>query len=352
LKFSLPKLNKNQHKPNWIPLAEEYPTNARRPVVALVIGILSLVAFGVDCITVLDYRDWLWYLVPLILSARAGNRLFPYWLCAILTGLIIAGFYTSPPGIDPHTAMVGRLLGICVMWGCAVLISGRIHFENQLRLSLAEQKVLQREVLEISDKERRNIGYELHDGLGQHLLGVAFKAKALEKDLASVSPIHAGELDKIIKLINEGIADTRSMARLLAPVYVAENAMPEALKLLAAITQELYQIQVDFISHLDELRFDEHTGMACYRIAQEAIRNAIYHGEASRIEIFLQQEKDEACLIVLDNGKGFSAAAPNQSGMGIRIMEYRATEVGGGFSIHSEIGKGTEVTCRVPITAK
>jgi signal transduction histidine kinase len=320
--------------------------------VVLVIGILSLFAFGVDCITVLDYRDWLWYMVPLILSAHAGNRFFPYWLCAILTVLIITGFYTSPPGIDPHSAMVGRLLGICVMWGCAVLISGRVHFENQLRLSLREQKVLQREVTEISDKERRNIGYELHDGLGQHLLGVAYKAKVLEKDLASVSPTHAGELATIINLINQGISDTRSMARLLAPVYMEENALADALKLLAVKTRQLYQVQVDFTSHLNELHLDEHTGMACYRIAQEAIRNAISHGKASHIEISLQQEGNEACLIVLDNGKGFSTSEPSRSGMGIRIMNYRVTEVGGRFSIHSRLGTGAEVTCRVPITVK
>jgi PAS domain S-box-containing protein len=214
---------------------------------------------------------------------------------------------------------------------------------------LTDQRRLQQQILEISAEERQRIGYDLHDGLGQHLSGVAFITKALEKELMAISPAHADDARKVVGLLNQAIAQTRSLARMLAPVDVEASGLPAALANLADETGKLFRVDAFFHSGLSELRFDGQTGMALYRIAQEAIHNAIRHGAANRIEINLEPDQDEVCLTVRDNGRGYANASKPQSGMGMRIMQYRASSVGGRILFQSVVGKGTEVICRVPI---
>jgi signal transduction histidine kinase len=214
---------------------------------------------------------------------------------------------------------------------------------------LTEQKELQRQILDISADERQRIGYDLHDGLGQHLSGIAFLTKAIEKDLAEAAPVQAAEVSKIIQLLNQAISQTRSLARLLSPVDVEAKGLPAALKNLADETGKIFGIEVFFLSGLDECRFNSRIGMAFYRIAQEAIHNAIHHGAAKRIEILLKQDEGEICLTVHDNGGGSDSLATPSAGMGLRIMQYRASSIEGRIIFKSEIGKGTIITCRVPI---
>jgi PAS domain S-box-containing protein len=214
---------------------------------------------------------------------------------------------------------------------------------------LTEQKELQREVLESSESERQRIGYDLHDGLGQHLAGLAFITKALEKDLSEVAPERASQIGNIVTLLNQAVSQTRGIARLLAPVEMEARGLQAALGKLAEETGSLFQVEVVFSTNHEDLHIDGKVSTVLFRIAQEALHNAIHHGAASRIEIQLHRNAGDACLVVADNGRGISTSSNFSIGMGTRIMRYRVGSLGGNIVFHSEDGRGSRVECQVPI---
>ena len=217
---------------------------------------------------------------------------------------------------------------------------------------ITEQKQLERQLSEISAVERQRIGYDLHDGLGQQLAGIAFKTKALEEDLAAAQSPQTAEAAEIVGLLNDAISQTRSLARMLAPVEVEANGLLAAMENLAAEFKSVFKVECIFLSSpsRDELHLDAKTSMTLYRIAQEAIHNAINRGAASRVEIHLDwSDNAQVSLTIRDDGKGFATEPKPKTGMGLRIMKFRASSIGGGISIHSKIGCGTEVKCLLPL---
>jgi PAS domain S-box-containing protein len=217
---------------------------------------------------------------------------------------------------------------------------------------ITERRRFQDEILRACSVERQKIGCDLHDGLGQHLSGIALKAKLLENNLRDTSSVHAGEMGNIIGLLNQGIAQTRSLAQLLAPVDVEFNGLQAALTKLSSEMGGLFQVDVVVTSPPEANPVDIHIGTALYRIAQEAVHNAVRHGTASRIELNLLVGEGDVCLTIRDNGIGFSIKSDSsqcESGMGLRIMSYRAKMAGGSVSFESVPGNGATVTCRIPL---
>jgi signal transduction histidine kinase len=204
------------------------------------------------------------------------------------------------------------------------------------------------ELLEISVNERRRIGHDLHDGLGQHLAGTAFLAKALEETLAAESSAHAVEASKIVGLINEGIRQTRALAQGLDPVDLEVAGLPAALQKLAGQTAAQFHLTCNFSCNAERLHLASSLGLVLFRIAQESIHNAINHGKARQISIDLATDHDRIRLTIRDNGSGFRVQDNLTSGMGLRIMRYRAGSIGGSLTVHSQVHAGTEVVCTVP----
>jgi PAS domain S-box-containing protein len=213
---------------------------------------------------------------------------------------------------------------------------------------ITARKQLEKTVLEISADERRRMGHELHDGLGQCLAGIAFKTKVLAENLAAGPSRLAPAAEKIVDLINDAIKQTRSLARGLDPVDFEVNGLPAALQNLAAQTENLFHIDCSFRCNQERLDLDAQTNVALYRITQEAISNAIKHGQARRIEIDLKADKPQLSLTIRDNGKGFLLNDKSRRGMGLRIMGYRTDTLDGILSIHSEADAGTEIKCFLP----
>jgi PAS domain S-box-containing protein len=226
--------------------------------------------------------------------------------------------------------------------------AGKVTSIAVIYRDITARKLLEKTVLEISAGERQRIGYDLHDGLGQYLAGIAFKTKALEETLLRESPALAGEAMEISGLVNNAISQTRSLARGLAPVAVEVNGLLAALENLAAETKNLFPVHCVFGANINNLELHAQTGMVLYRITQEAIHNAATRGGADRITINLQLDDGRVCLTIRDDGKGFLVESKPKTGMGLRIMQYRANSIGGTLTIHSQIGKGTEVKCIVP----
>jgi PAS domain S-box-containing protein len=223
-----------------------------------------------------------------------------------------------------------------------VLVSSAIR-------DISERKRLEKTILEISETERRRIGQDLHDGLGQHLTGVAFMGKVLEDRLAETSAADAAEAAKIVKLVNDSIEMTRELARGLLPVVSEAHGLTSALEHYAGEVSELFHV-VCRLECLDPVSVDDETlADHLYRLAQEAVTNAIKHGRAKNIMIGLAVVKGGGVLTIRDNGCGFDVVPNRESGLGLRIMNYRAKMINGSLSVQSSQNGGTVVRCSFPI---
>ena len=215
---------------------------------------------------------------------------------------------------------------------------------------VTKRKRLEEEVLEISARERRSIGDDLHDGLGQYLAGIAVKAKILEEDLAAAASPHKPKAEKLVRLINNAIRQAHTLARGLDPIELEANGLVPALDKLACETEELFRVAC--ILRCDEpvLPMSKSISLQLYRIVQEAINNAVKHGKPGRIEIGLATEPTHLRLRIKDDGRGFRIDTARRGGMGLRIMQYRAHVIGGVLTIQSRPNRGTEVQCLVLTT--
>jgi two-component system sensor kinase FixL len=230
--------------------------------------------------------------------------------------------------------------------------AGAVSHVALLAFDITERKRLEREVLEISANERRRIGHDLHDGLAQYLAGIALRSKTLEQMLAAEASPRAGEVKKLTSLIGNAIRQTRSLARGFDPVGVGVGGqLVDALQHLAAESGELFRRDCKFHGTDPTVHVDPPVAIALYRIAQEAIRNAVKHGEARHIRVELAVDTSSLSLRVQDDGVGFQPGQEEQSGMGLRVMTYRARSIGASLEVRAEPGRGTEVRCLLPRAA-
>jgi PAS domain S-box-containing protein len=214
---------------------------------------------------------------------------------------------------------------------------------------LTDRKRMERELIEISDREQRRFGQDLHDGLGQVLTGVGFMISSLEQRLASREAPEAADARQISELVTHAIAQARSMARGLHPVRQVEAGLMTALQELANHIEQVYRIRAEFVCAEPVLIDDSAVATHLYRIAQEAANNAIKHGKARRITISMtRQARDSVGLTIADDGVGIGDAPARKKGMGLQIMKYRAGMVGATVSIGRGAASGTCVSCVFP----
>jgi two-component system CheB/CheR fusion protein len=226
-----------------------------------------------------------------------------------------------------------------------VLVSSAIR-------DISDRKRLEKTVLDISEREQRRIGQDLHDGLGQHLTGIAFMAKVQEQKLAEKQSPEAADATKIVQLVNDAILKTRELARGLLPVVSDAHGLMSALQLYAVEITDLFGIECRFQCQETVLIHDAPMATHLYHIAQEAVNNAIKHGHAKSVVIRLFAGEREGTLIIKDDGKGIDRPLGPHTGVGLHIMNYRAGMIGGNLEVRREMPRGTAVTCRFPIIAK
>lgn len=215
---------------------------------------------------------------------------------------------------------------------------------------ISDRKRMEKTILEISDREQRRIGQDLHDGLGQHLTGIAFMTKAQEQRLAEKQIPEAADAGKIVELVNAAILKTRELARGLLPVVSDAHGLMSALRLYADEIEDLFRIRCRFQCEELVLVHDAAVATHLYHIAQEAVNNAIKHGHVSNVVIRLFSGEKEGTLIIRDDGVGIERPVTPHSGVGLHIMNYRAGMIGGNLDVRREQPNGTVVTCRFPIT--
>lgn len=213
---------------------------------------------------------------------------------------------------------------------------------------ITERKRLEREILEVSDQERRRIGQDLHDGLCQHLAGIELMSQVLEQKLAARSKADSARAGEIARHVREAISQTRSLARGLSPVTLESEGLALGLQELAANTEKMFGIscRVDYLASVQVTATAAATHL--YRIAQEAVSNALKHGKASEVSIRLELDGSRIRLTIQDNGSGFAASKVSRDGMGLHIMQYRAGMLGGTLTVEGNPAGGTRVVCLVP----
>ena len=243
----------------------------------------------------------------------------------------------------------GQLKWCSSTWGPLLDETGRQIGVQGRERDITERKTLEAEVLEISASERRTIGHDLHDGLCPYLAGIAFRAKALEEVLLAEASVRAPEAREITAFISNAIAQTRSLARGLDPVQVQTIGLPAALENLAVETRRFFDVTCLFRCSETTLPIAPDTSLELYRIVQEAIHNATAHGGASQIHIELTTNNGQLCLSIRDNGAGFEAASPPSTGIGLRVMQYRARSIGAKLAINSVPGQGAEILAVSPL---
>jgi len=240
-----------------------------------------------------------------------------------------------------------------------VRLADRRLFAGFVR-DLSERRRLEREVVAVAEDERRRIGRELHDGLGSHLSGLSMLCQGLTRRVEQGGAVAAAELGDVARLAQEGARQARTLSHELAPAVLDEQGLGRALEALAATAATVSGLPVRFDGpsggYTDEgalPALPEGTTLHLYRIAQEAVNNALKHAGPSRINVSLSVEDDALTLNIRDDGRGFAvppaAGAPPSDGLGLHVMRYRADTIGATFSIREGPGGGTAITCRLPL---
>jgi signal transduction histidine kinase len=211
----------------------------------------------------------------------------------------------------------------------------------------AERERLEHDMLEISEREQRRLGQDLHDGLCQHLTGTALAGHVLAERLSRTDPAEADKARRIVDLIEEAISLARRMAKGLHPVEMQADGLMQALEDFAATTSEMFGIDCRFDCPTPILIHSPSTATHLYRIAQEAVSNAMKHGRADAIIVSLEEVETGVRLSIADNGSGMGGPASGSSGMGLRIMADRAKMMGAQFSVTAR-GRGVELACLLP----
>lgn len=333
-----------------------------RPAAVAWICLFILVIGAIDYVTGTRVSMGFFYLMPVALAVVWLSR-----SAAIVTALgsvairILADCSDEPQAIGETwlwwNSSSSLLVYLSVMWILESLIRLHRQLEERVRERTAEleretvkRQQVQRELLDLSASERSAMGRELHDQLGQHLVGTAMAAQVLAHRLQARDEHAAREARKIADLVEQGIAQARQLAHgLLLERIDPERLKSELEELCAGLRQQFPKVEcVARVETPERLR---NAAMAAqiFRIAQEALRNACRHSGAGRVELTLRPEGDDLVILVEDDGRGLPPEAERSGGMGLRIMQHRAEHLGSNLTITAQRARGTRVMCRVPL---
>ncbi len=342
-------------------------TWSKPSLMALCLGIVIAIGF-VDYLAGYETFFFIFYLLAVFLAVWFVGGSFGGLISALSVIAWIFTDFIAGVRYSGYFVPIWNATIMFVFYLVVVVLLGRLrttHKELEERVSqrtatltkeIQERTRLQKELLETSERVARRIGYDLHDGLCQHLTGTALAGQLLGQRLANQSLPEEAEADRVVELIEEAIELTRTLARSLHPIEIQAGQLADNLQELAAGTSERFKVSCQFecnqntlLSGMNNANIATHL----YRIAQEAITNAIRHGKARHINIRLDSTGHEIVFTVIDDGLGLPENARNGDGLGLRIMAYRASMIGATFGIERlSCLPGTRVTCALVINGE
>ncbi len=332
------------------------------PRAAAVLGALAVlvVVGGVDYLTGHEMLLSTFYLVPVAMAAWMVGRGFALVVSTLSVGVWLVGDLAAG-AVYPHAFVpVWNSAIILAFYVVVTVLLGRLRamhreLEERVRVrtvalteEMAERERLEREILEVGEQERRRVGRDLHDSLGQLLTGTALAGQVLQEKLAAQASTEAADATRVVTLVEEAIELTRSLSRGLDPLEIEGGGLAQGLRELAAKTTALTATRCEYQGAARIGIADNAVATHLYRIAQEAITNAIKHGHATAIVVRLENSDQRLRLTVRDDGVGIPDPVQRRAGMGLRIMAHRAAVMGGRFEVRREPPRGTLITCEMP----
>lgn len=318
--------------------------------VALVAAAVLLRLLLINVVGLRIESPFLLMFAAIVLSSIYGG-FGPAIIAAALGALASDYFFLPPPH---HFAFVNSedraQVGLFFLEGVVLSLLGAMLRRERQRAEQADAaaRQLEQKFLQISEDDRRRFGHDLHDGLGQHLTGIALLSKALRQRLALLRLPEADQAAQIAELVNESIGWTRDLARGLTPVTIEADGLPAALDELTTSASKRLSIRVTCACD-GEINLPGETLLHLYRVAQEAINNSVKHGKAKTVSLDLIGRSDRVELTILDDGNGLSAQTRAHPGVGLQIMQYRAKMIGATLSLERISARGgTRVRCIVP----
>ncbi len=210
---------------------------------------------------------------------------------------------------------------------------------------ITDRRRLEQQLLDISEREQRRIGQDLHDGVGQQLAAMRFQSSTLLQKMASRKKVSLAEVERLDTLLEETLKQVRNLSRGLHPVSLDSQGLMHGLRELARQCQALFGVECVFACADAAPLHDQRAALNLYRIAQEAMRNAAVHGAPQHIRIELSASGDAISLVIADDGRGLPANIKDTTGLGLEIMRYRAAYIGASCDIQSRPGDGVTIRC-------
>lgn len=315
-------------------------------------ALLCLAIVGVvDCQTPWQFSLFVFYAAPIFVVAFCfGQR----------SGIAFAAFsagvsWFANLGTQPFSDMTGygwsivnRLTAFLFVAVCGASIS-RFREETRKHLvALEHAQKLEREIVRVGDREQMRIGQDLHDGVCQSLAALDCATECLKVELETSGLLpQAVTAQQIQKLLQETTVEARNLARGLVPVAMEPDGLVTALRGLVTTTGALRHAAIDFESHGEIEIKDTDVATHLYRIAQEALSNAMRHANATHVSVSVTRDATALHIVVADDGSG-SSTQPRPDGMGWRTMRYRAKLIGADIKVETKPGSGTTVRCSLP----
>jgi signal transduction histidine kinase len=315
-------------------------------------ALLIVIPIGIlDSLGGWDVSMFLFYAFPILMVVWFSDRRWAI-LCAVICAIVwFLAKKTSHPyaTVQAYTwATFNRMVYfLFVAIGGGAMKAQREEMRARLE-AMIRARELEQEIVRVSEHEQMRIGQDLHDGLCQNLVAIDCAAACLKSDLADKELPEAEAADVIQQMLKEAVVEARSLARGIFPVQMDGQGLPASLDELVAMTNRLRQVTATFEMEGDVEVDAPQTAMHLYRIAQQALNNAIQHANPSRVAIRLSCADGWSNLSISDDGRGFTHVPTPARGMGLRTMQYRARLIHGDLEVGTSPGSGTTISCTFP----
>ena len=259
---------------------------------------------------------------------------------------VMVGYNTIPLKLVAPELRLLAIQGVLISVVGGTLRSARVKARERLAANLK----LEQQILEIGDDERRRIGHDLHDGLGQQLTGISLLSETMAQQLAAGAKPDPANVEIITRLASEAVRITRDLAKSLSPVTLERDGLIAAIEELADTSSALFGIKCSLECEDQQLPVDRTRALPLFRIVQEAVNNSVRHGKAKNVRIGVMNNPRELIVSVVDDGSGLSQKTTANPGLGLRIMEYRARMLDASLTVErASTTGGTVVTCTCPL---